>query len=84
MFAGDVRRARSIGRRITHARRYGDREDQELAYRKRDDGIVARFGPDARREVEAGASRRGASGGRRMLGKPSGRPPWARLSGPGS
>jgi len=53
MFAGDVRRARSVGRRITDARRAGDR-NKELAYRRRAEGMVARFGPEARREVEIG------------------------------
>lgn len=66
MFAGDVRRARSIGRRITDARRAGDR-DKELAYRGRAEGMVARFGPEARREVEAG--RRAQLRGKRGQGR---------------
>ncbi len=53
MFPGDARRARSIGRRITDARRAGDR-DKELSYRKRAEAMVEQFGPDARREIEAG------------------------------
>jgi hypothetical protein len=53
MFPGDARRARSIGRRITDARREGDR-DKELSYRRRAEAMVEQFGPDARREIEAG------------------------------
>ena len=53
MFAGDVRRARSIGRRITDARRAGDR-DKEVSYRRRAEAMVEQFGPEARREIEAG------------------------------
>ena len=53
MFPGDARRVRSIGRRITDARREGDR-DKELSYRKRAEAMVEQFGPDARREIEAG------------------------------
>ena len=53
MFPGDVRRARSIGRRITDARRAGDR-DKELSYRKRAEAMIEQFGPDARREIENG------------------------------
>ena len=53
MFPGDARRARSIGRRITDARRAGDR-DKELSYRKRAEAMVEQFGPDARREIEHG------------------------------
>lgn len=53
MFPGDARRARSIGRRITDARREGDR-DKELSYRKRGEAMIEQFGPDARREIEAG------------------------------
>ena len=53
MFPGDARRARSIGRRITDARRAGDR-DKELSYRRRAEAMVEQFGPDARREIEVG------------------------------
>jgi hypothetical protein len=53
MYAGDARRARSIGRRITDARRAGDR-DKELRYRERAEAMIAEFGPDARREIELG------------------------------
>ena len=53
MSAGESRRARSIGRRITDARRAGDR-DKELSYRKRAEAMVAQFGADAQREVEHG------------------------------
>ena len=53
MFAGESRRARSIGRRITDARRAGDR-DKEVSYRKRAEAMVARFGADAQREIEHG------------------------------
>ena len=53
MFPGDARRARSIGRRITDARRAGDR-DKELSYRRRAEVMVEQFGPEARREIEAG------------------------------
>ena len=52
-FPGDARRARSIGRRITDARRAGDR-DKELSYRKRAEAMVEQVGPDARREIELG------------------------------
>ncbi len=53
MFPGEARRARSIGRRITDARRAGDRE-KELSYRKRAQAMIEQFGPDARREIENG------------------------------
>lgn len=53
MFPGDARRARSVGRRITDARRAGDR-DKELSYRKRAEAMIEQFGADARREIEAG------------------------------
>jgi hypothetical protein len=53
MFPGDVRGARSIGRRITDARRAGDR-DKELSYRKRAESMIEQFGPDAQREIENG------------------------------
>jgi hypothetical protein len=53
MFPGDARRARSIGRRITDARRAGDR-DKELSYRKRAEAMIAQFGADAQREIENG------------------------------
>ena len=52
-FPGDVRRAQSIGRRITDARRAGDR-DKELRYRNRAEAMIAEFGQDARREIEFG------------------------------
>jgi hypothetical protein len=47
MFAGESRRARSIGRRA------GDR-DKELSYRKRAQAMIAQFGPEAQREIEYG------------------------------
>jgi hypothetical protein len=53
MFPGDARRARSIGRRITDARRAGNR-DKELRYRKRAEAMIGQFGPEAQREVENG------------------------------
>jgi hypothetical protein len=53
MFAGESRRARSIGRRITDARRAGDR-DKALSYRKRAQAMIAQFGPEAQREIEYG------------------------------
>ena len=53
MYAGDARRARFIGRRITDARRAGDRH-KELRYRERAEAMIAEFGPDARREIEFG------------------------------
>jgi hypothetical protein len=53
MYTGDARRAQSIGRRITDARRAGDR-DKELRYRKRAEAMIAEFGQDARREIEFG------------------------------
>lgn len=53
MFPGDARRARSIGRRITDARRAGDR-DKELSYRRRAEALIGQFGPDAKREIELG------------------------------
>ena len=53
MFPGDARRARSIGRRITDARRAGDR-DKELSYRKRAEAMIAQFGAGAQREIEHG------------------------------
>ena len=53
MFAGEARRARSIGRRITDARRAGDR-DKALSYRKRAQAMIAQFGPEAQREIEYG------------------------------
>ncbi len=53
MLPGNAQRARSIGRRITDARRAGDR-DKELSYRKRAEAMIERFGPDARREIENG------------------------------
>ena len=57
MFPGDARRARWIGRRITDARRAGDR-DKELSYRRRAKAMVEQFGPDARREIETGRRER--------------------------
>ena len=53
MGPGEARRARSIGRRITDARREGDR-DKEISYRKRAEVMIEQFGPDARREIESG------------------------------
>jgi len=53
MYAGDARRAQSIGRRITDARRARDR-DKELRYRERAEAMIAEFGPDAQREIEFG------------------------------
>ena len=53
MFSGDAQRARSIGRRITDARRAGNR-DKEVRYRKRAEAIIAQFGADAQRESEHG------------------------------
>ena len=53
MYAGNARRARFIGRRITDTRRAGDR-DKELRYSKRAEAMIAEFGPDARREIEFG------------------------------
>ena len=53
MSPGDARRARSIGRRITDARRAGNR-DKELRYRKRADAMIEQFGPDAQREIANG------------------------------
>ena len=53
MFPGDARRARSIGRRITDARRAGNR-DKELRYRKRAEAMIEQFGPEAQHEIENG------------------------------
>ncbi len=53
MSAGDVRRARAIGQRITDARRAGNR-DKELRYRKRAEAMIGQFGPEAQREIENG------------------------------
>ena len=48
-----ARRAQSIGRRITDARRAGDR-DKELRYRELAEAMIEKFGPNARREIEFG------------------------------
>lgn len=53
MTPGNARRAQSIGRRITDARRAGDR-DKELSYNKRAEAMIAQFGPAAKREIENG------------------------------
>lgn len=53
MSTADVRRAQSIGRRLTDARRAGNR-DNELRYRKRAQALVEEFGPKARREIGNG------------------------------
>ena len=53
MFPGEVRRARSIGRRITDARRAGNR-DKELSYRKGAEAMIEQFGATAQREIENG------------------------------
>jgi hypothetical protein len=53
MFPADARRARWIGRRITDARRAGNR-DKELRYRKRAEAMIEQFGPDAQREIGNG------------------------------
>ena len=53
MFMVDVRRARSIGRRIADARRAGDR-DKELRYRKRAEAMIEEFGPSVQREIDFG------------------------------
>jgi hypothetical protein len=48
-----ARRAQSIGRRITDARRARDR-DKELRYRELAEAMIEKFGPNARREIEFG------------------------------
>ena len=53
MFMVDVRRARSIGRRIADARRADDR-DKELRYRKRAEAMIEEFGPSAQHEIDFG------------------------------
>ena len=53
MFTQDVRRARSIGRRIADARRASDR-DKELRYRRRAEAMIVEFGPNAQREIDFG------------------------------
>jgi hypothetical protein len=53
MSTADARRAQSIGRRITDARRAGDR-DKELRYRKLAKAMIEEFGPKAQREIGTG------------------------------
>jgi hypothetical protein len=53
MSAADARRAQSIGRRITDARRAGDR-DKERRYRKLAEAMIKEFGPNAKREIGYG------------------------------
>jgi hypothetical protein len=53
MSPADIRRARSIGRSITDARRAGKR-DKALRYRKRAEDMVEEFGPNVQREVSIG------------------------------
>ncbi len=53
MSTAATRRAQSIGRRITDARRAGDR-DKELRYRELAEAMIEKFGPNARREIEFG------------------------------
>jgi hypothetical protein len=53
MSTADARRAQSIGRRLTDARRAGDR-DKELRYRKLAKVMIEEFGPNARREIGTG------------------------------
>ncbi len=53
MSTADARRAQSIGRRITDARRARDR-DKEQRYRELAEAMIEKFGPNARREIEFG------------------------------
>ena len=53
MSTAATRRAQSIGRRITDARRARDR-GKELRYRELAEAMIEKFGPNARREIELG------------------------------
>lgn len=53
MSTAAAQRARSIGHRLTEARREGDR-DKELRYRKSAKAMIAEFGQDAQREIAIG------------------------------
>jgi hypothetical protein len=53
MSTANAQRARSIGHRLTDARRAGD-SDKEFRYRKRARALVDKFGYDAQREIANG------------------------------
>ncbi len=53
MSTAAARRARGIGRRLTDARRSGDR-DKELRYHNSAKAMIAEFGQNARREIGVG------------------------------